>query len=125
MNDMPQPIPDLDDLDVTERTANGPRLVASRCTICDALDLPARTICRGCLGTQFHRELLSGTGTLYAFTTVHTAAEPYTVGYVDLPSGLRVFGHVLSPEGLQPDVPVALAGTGTPLTFATKEGSRG
>lgn len=125
MNQIPEPIPDLDDPEVVEVTADGPRLVASRCLGCDALDFPARTICRVCLGTDFGRELLSGDGTLYAFTTIHTAGEPYTVGYVDLPAGPRAFGHVRSPEGLRPDIPVSLTGTGAPLTFVAEEASRG
>lgn len=125
MNTIPQPIPDLDDPEVAETTAEGVRLVASRCVNCAALDFPARTVCRVCLGADFRRELLPGDGTLYAFTTIHTAAEPYTVGYVDLPSGPRVFGHIRSTGTVRPDAAVTLVGTGIPLTFAVREESHG
>jgi len=45
---------------------------------------------------------------------VHVASKgwspPYIIGYVDLPEGVRLFGHVLiqDPAGLKPDMPVAV-----------------
>jgi uncharacterized OB-fold protein len=41
---------------------------------------------------------VDGAGTLYSFSIVHAAPKhwnaPYALGYVDLPSGLRVLGQV-------------------------------
>jgi uncharacterized OB-fold protein len=45
---------------------------------------------------------MPGSGTLYAFSTVHVAAKkwrkPMRIGYVDLSNGVRVFTHLAGPE---------------------------
>ncbi|UWP86790.1 Zn-ribbon domain-containing OB-fold protein [Dactylosporangium fulvum] len=49
----------------------------------------------------------SATGTVYASTLIHVSApnlpNPYHVGYVDLPEGVRIFGHFATADPVPPD----------------------
>jgi len=87
-----------------------PRLRAARCLDCDTRVFPAATVCPSCNGERMAELPLSDTGTLYAFSTVHIAPAmwqtPYTIGYVDLPEGVRVFGKIEPVAGLAPDARV-------------------
>ncbi len=86
-----------------ERTAEGPRLVGTRCRACGACFHPRVSICFECLGDDLEAVRLGPSGTLECFTTVHMPAErivaPYTVGYVKLSEGLRVFAPIEAPAG--------------------------
>jgi uncharacterized OB-fold protein len=66
-------------------------LKGGRCSHCGSQSLPANFICYSCSSTDIEPVEFPTRGTLYSYTTVHT---PYTLGYVDLESGLRVLGHV-------------------------------
>ena len=54
--------------------------------------------------------------TLYSYSTVHVSATrevPYTIGYIDFPSGLRAFAHVrAAQDALRCDLPVTLRAKG-------------
>jgi uncharacterized OB-fold protein len=73
-----------------------PRLFAGRCAQ-GHLTFPFQEFCPHDL-EPLERFELAGTGTLYAFTTVHVApaafAVPYVIGYVDLTEGVRAFGQI-------------------------------
>lgn len=74
-------------------------LVGGRCASCGNTWFPRAEVCPGCLATaQMRPTPLSPTGTLYAYSVVHIAPAgfqaPYAIGYVDLPEGVRVFGHL-------------------------------
>jgi uncharacterized OB-fold protein len=89
-------------------------LVASACTACDAVAWPPAARCHACWAEVTPRRLATS-GTLYAFTTVHTAAPgtevPYVIGYVDLPDGVRVFTQLRGDASrLRIDGPVTLHG---------------
>jgi uncharacterized OB-fold protein len=89
-------------------------LVASACTACDAVAWPPAARCHACWGAVTPRRLATS-GTLYAFTTVHTASPgtevPYVIGYVDLPDGVRVFTPLRGDTSrLRIDGPVTLHG---------------
>jgi uncharacterized OB-fold protein len=47
---------------------------------------------------------LSNGGKLYTFTVMRTPVsgyrEPYAIGYVDFPEGVRVFGHIEMNESI-------------------------
>ncbi len=76
-------------------------LIGSRCPECGKHAFPAAEFCDRC-GNSEGMEVarLSNTGTLYVFSEVQVAPRgsgltaPYVIGYVDLPEGVRVFGHV-------------------------------
>lgn len=87
-------------------TDDGPRLVASRCASCGAVAFPRRSVCMSCMSLDLHEVSLPGTGSLYSVTTVHVSSTfptPYSVGYVDLPGGERVFSRIV---GNVVDVPL-------------------
>lgn len=96
-----------------DHTGAGPRLVGGHCTRCDVTAYPTPAQCPECLGPFLPRPL-SGTGSLYSYSVIHIGARhgsaPYTVGYVDLPEGARVFAHVseTDEEHLRPDMTVRL-----------------
>jgi uncharacterized protein len=98
-----------------------PQLHGSRCTRCGALGYPARAACHRCAGTQLAPAALSPAGRLYSWSTVHVSASrpvPYTLGYVDLPEGVRVLAQVAGdPALLTPDCAVRLVLAADELTF--------
>jgi uncharacterized OB-fold protein len=98
---------------VSETVDTEPQLVGSRCSDCNDIHFPSVDRCPECFGsTRDHP--LSRTGSLYAFSTVSMGPPsfdpPYTIGYVDLPDGVRVFTKIDAPEDrLSLDQKVAVA----------------
>ena len=122
---MLEPWNDLESDAPTVGTPNGPRLNACRCADCGRVHFPKILFCRDCLGQNLAAEELSALGTLYAFTTIRTVEKPYSVGYIDLPEGLRVFGRIDdSVTGVRIGAEVDLVGVGNPLLFAPVSGVR-
>jgi uncharacterized OB-fold protein len=68
------------------------------------------------MGENIVREEFPRNGTLYAFSTVHIAAKkwkvPMTIGYVDLPNGVRVFTHLDGPLAIGDSVEVGIGTVG-------------
>jgi len=83
--------------------AEGGRLVGNKCKSCGQIFFPQVQTCLNC----FHKELeeipLSRQGELYSYTKAYMPASrfqpPYTVGYVNLPEGVRVFAPLKEVEG--------------------------
>lgn len=74
-----------------------PTLVGSQCRECGKVHFPKVQRCMSCYGdTREHQ--LSRTGTLYTFSPVTIGPPqfnpPYTIGYVDLPDGIRIFSKI-------------------------------
>lgn len=71
-------------------------LIALTCKTCGRSYLPHVDICPRCLGEQFEPQE-NADGQLHSYTAVHVMPDgfphPTVVGYVDLPSGARCFGH--------------------------------
>jgi len=87
--------------------SDAPRLLASRCTACGELTFPRQQSCPACTGRSVEEVLLSTRGTLWTWTVQHfpppppyagpadpATFEPMAVGYVELPEGIRVEGHL-------------------------------
>ena len=75
------------------------QLVGGRCSACGQTWYPQGEICQGCLARNAIVPLpLSRTGTLYSYSVLHYGPAafdpPYAIAYVDLPEGVRVFGHL-------------------------------
>ncbi|MBI4528451.1 MAG: OB-fold domain-containing protein [Deltaproteobacteria bacterium] len=75
------------------------QLVGGRCARCGNVYFPRSNVCPGCGSREpMAQVLLSRVGKLYSYSVIHVGAPgfkaPYAVGYVDLPDGPRVFGHV-------------------------------
>jgi uncharacterized OB-fold protein len=68
------------------------------CKSCGALSFPKGQVCTQCLSLEIDDKILSGEGELYSYSRVHMAPKgwdvPYTVGYVDLAEGIRIFAHI-------------------------------
>ena len=77
------------------------RLIGSKCGSCCVVAFPPLSSCPAC-GAKSGQEAvqLSPVGTLYTFSEIHIGPKgfstPYTVGYVDLPEGVRLFGQIES-----------------------------
>jgi uncharacterized OB-fold protein len=81
-----------------------PTLVGSECPECGTIQFPSRERCPECFETM-QRQALSRTGTLYTYATVGMGpsgfSPPYTIGYVDLPDGIRLFTTITDDEELE------------------------
>ena len=75
-----------------------PVLVGCICKSCGNRMFPYAPVCPVCMSEDMARETMPREGTIYSFTTVHvgpkTWQKPFTVGYVDLTNGVRVFSHL-------------------------------
>jgi|SRR3990172_2215014 len=75
------------------------QLVGGRCAGCGKVFFPRFNACPSCATRKSMAEVrLSRRGKLYSYSIIHVDTPgfkaPYAVGYVDLPEGPRVFGHV-------------------------------
>jgi uncharacterized OB-fold protein len=89
-----------------EDTADGPRLLGSRCAACRAAYFPRTAACRNpaCPDGRLEDALFGANGTLWSYTVQHYAPPPpvkfdepfvpYALGLVDLPEGLRVLARI-------------------------------
>jgi uncharacterized OB-fold protein len=82
-------------------TADGPRLVGSRCRNCGTVTFPRQESCAHCAQADSEEHLLAPRGQLFTWTvqrfrpktppyTGPEEFEPYGVGYVELPGECRV-----------------------------------
>lgn len=85
-----------------------PQLIAARCRRCSELTFPYQESCPACTSREVEEKLLSGRGTLWTWTVQHFPPpsppyvgpadpadfEPLAVGYVEMPEGIRVEGHL-------------------------------
>ena len=83
-------------------------LIGTRCDRCGITFFPSRRFCSGCFENDQMKEVsLSKTGTLYTYTIVYQGKPsfkaPYSVGYIDLKEGVRVFTPLfdVAPEELK------------------------
>ncbi|MFF4503457.1 Zn-ribbon domain-containing OB-fold protein [Streptomyces sp. NPDC001401] len=105
----------------------GSRLRGSRCTDCAVATYPADPACPRC-GGPAQPVVLSGAGTLWTWTVQRYAPKsppyvvpasgfaPLTVGYVELPEGVRVLAVLdIRPEEAEIGMPLTItAGDGVP-----------
>ncbi len=107
--------------DLFRDSADGPALVGTRCTSCGAHYFPKSLSCRnpGCDAKAVEETLLGRRGTLYSYTVQGYRPpalfgmdpwEPYALGLVELPEGLRVMGMLTGCplEEIRIDMPVEL-----------------
>jgi uncharacterized OB-fold protein len=88
-----------------------PQLIGSHCLDCDVRLSPPVSVCPNCASENLDTEEQPRAGLLYTFTIVRvgpaTLSQPFGIGYVDLPNGVRVLAH-LKGEGWRIDQPVVL-----------------
>ena len=93
---------------------DAPQLVGSRCTRCREVTFPKQSSCPACTSDSTEEVLLARRGKLWTWTiqrfpppppfigdTEHF--EPYGVGYIELPEGVRVESRLTTadPEALE------------------------
>jgi uncharacterized protein len=73
-------------------------LTGCQCKQCGQIFFPPKTVCLNCLSSDLQSLNLSTHGQLYSYTVVYLPSEhfpsPYTVGWVQLPEGIRVFSQI-------------------------------
>jgi uncharacterized OB-fold protein len=91
------------------------------CTACDRASFPPRQLCPRCHGRSFDWRPVSGRGTLYALTKVHSSPaiygilSPIRLAVVDLEEGVRLVTRMLpGGQSLALDSPVQLVITRHP-----------
>jgi uncharacterized OB-fold protein len=103
-------------------TPEGPRLLGSKCASCGTVYFPRSALCHnpGCEETRMEDASFGPRGTLWscaiqnypppAPALYEEPYQPYAMGAVDLPEGLRVMGriHTDDPEAVRPGVDVEL-----------------
>lgn len=98
MSDGEKPVPPMFQPGLFETGEGGPWLLGTRCRSCARTFYPRTPCCLDCLAGKLEERRLSRDGTLECFTTVQMPsariAPPYSVGYVQLPEGLRVFAPI-------------------------------
>lgn len=109
-----QMIPLIDPSLVEFEGSDAPRFRIGCCQDCGTLSFPASPVCGSCLSENIRTETVEGAGELYAYSVVHQAPKgwivPYALGYIDLPNGLRILGHVEADfSELRSGLPVELA----------------
>lgn len=99
MSDATSPRPIAEGL--FEETAEGPRLIGSRCRACGVVTFPEQGSCARCTSTDVERHPLARRGELWSWTVQSFRPktppysgpeefEPYGVGYIELPGECRV-----------------------------------
>jgi uncharacterized OB-fold protein len=91
-----------------------PQLIGSRCLSCGEVTFPFQQSCPACASESVEEILLSRRGSLWTWTIQRfppphpyigdpKSFEPFGVGYVELPEGIRVEGRLTTadPEQLE------------------------
>ncbi len=103
-------------------TAEGPRLLGSKCSACGTPYFPKSPVCHNpdCRETRVEDAAFGPKGKLWSYSVQYYPPpppakydEPYTpyaLGLVDLPEGLRVLARISTdnPEGIKPGSAVEL-----------------
>ena len=78
-------------------------LIGNRCEDCGQVFFPSRAFCFHCSSQRMESIKLGSRGKLYSFTTSHMPSThfqpPYTVGWIDLREGIRIFSPIKKTEG--------------------------
>ncbi|WP_458095246.1 Zn-ribbon domain-containing OB-fold protein [Roseomonas sp. WA12] len=82
-----------DSLPFWEATAEG-RFLIRRCQTCDRAHWYPRPICPHCGGETVWQEA-SGRGTIYSYSIMRRAPEPYAIAYVRLEEGTTMMTNIV------------------------------
>ncbi|MGH6991087.1 MAG: Zn-ribbon domain-containing OB-fold protein, partial [Stellaceae bacterium] len=72
-----------------DAAANG-QLLVKKCLACGEVHYYPRTICPFCHSDRTEWLAASGQGTIYSYSVMRRAAEPYAIAYVALEEGATV-----------------------------------
>ncbi|TCT04994.1 Zn-ribbon domain-containing OB-fold protein [Aquabacter spiritensis] len=74
------------------------RLLLRGCRACGQVHHYPRTLCPFCFSADTEWRVASGRGTIYSYSVMHRAAEPYAVAYVRLDEGVTVMTNLVACE---------------------------
>ena len=98
--DRPRPVPVPTPLTEPYWTAcRRGELALQRCAACRRFVHFPEPVCPYCGGGELPYETVAGRGTVHTFSVVHRSflpgfEPPYTIAWIDLPEGARVFGDI-------------------------------
>ena len=75
--------------------ARGGRFVLPVCAACDKAHWYPRAICPFCDGAEIEWRDASGRGTIYTFSVMRRAKEPYVIAYVTLAEGPTMLTNIV------------------------------
>ncbi len=90
------------------------RLEGRRCTACEVIHFPPRERCETCRSTSLESHLLSGRGTVYAYSEVAQApagfTAPYVVAMIELEEGMKITAQLtdVEPRDVKVGLPVEM-----------------
>jgi len=80
------------------RESNQVFLIGNRCEACGQIFYPPRPFCFNCFSEKMKTLKLGSKGKLYSFSTAYMPSlhfeSPYTVGWIDIAEGIRVFAPI-------------------------------
>jgi uncharacterized protein len=71
------------------------QLLIKKCLACGELHYYPRTICPFCHSDRTQWQAVSGKGSIYSFSVMRRAAEPFAIAYVTLEEGPRVLTNIV------------------------------
>ena len=97
-----------------EQFLNEGKLMGSRCSACETLYVPPRSLCPQCRRSDMEWAEMAGEGTLVAFTSISIGTpamikegydrnNPYCSGAVELVEGARVVARIEGVDSLHPE----------------------
>ena len=97
-----------------EQFLNEGKLMGSRCSACETLYVPPRSLCPQCRRSDMEWAEMAGEGTLVAFTSISIGTpamikegydrnNPYCSGAVELVEGARVVARIEDVDSLHPE----------------------
>ena len=104
--------------------------MAVKCHECGTLLLPPKPMCTNCLSSNLKWIEIEGTGKLLSYTVIHIAPAqfqsmaPYTIGIVELKSGLRLPGMIKDEHGEKISVDRVNVGMDLKIDFDTATSSQ-
>lgn len=113
---LPEPVVNPETLEFWNAAKDG-RLLLRRCRSCDRPHHYPRAICPFCQSDDLQWQVATGAGTLYSFSHVKAAAEPYVMAFVTLAEGPTMMTNIVETD------PDTLAiGDRVEVTFVPSEG---
>jgi len=88
--------------------SNKAYLIGNKCESCGRIFYPSRPFCFDCSGTKMQKAKFGNKGKLYSFTICHMPSlhfeAPYTVGWIDVDEGIRIFAPIKISENQSVEV---------------------
>lgn len=102
--------------DAVRISGKSAQLVGGKCAACGLETFPRYAVCSGCMSEEIVEVDLPNEGSVYSLSTIHVGAsrwhKPLTLGYVDLPNGVRIFSHLTGNCKIGDRVVIGLAEVG-------------